>query len=184
MFQSVVLEYQFPVYPSHYLSHITSLNSRRGLTATPPCFCALLTYSRRSGHWGSFPFGNIPTFRPCSVSTSWQLVSVASAPAGNIISERGEKKHIWIQSSTPQWAQTPQLNTVHTNSMCSQGFSCSVIQWISSINLCWRWGCDYLCAVCILVSHAAWLVEKHCGSGFHRSCSERFVYLLLSFCLC
>ena len=72
-----------------------SVNSQRGLTSTPPCLCARLTYSRRSALGRSVPFGYIPTFRPCSVSTGWQLVSVASAPAGNIITKRkGEKDHL------------------------------------------------------------------------------------------
>lgn len=44
--------------------------------------------------WGEFSLGNIPTFRPCSVSTGWQLVSVASAPARNIITRKEEKNII------------------------------------------------------------------------------------------
>lgn len=78
-----------------------SVNSQRGLTSTPPCFCACLTYSRRSTLGGSVPFGYIPTFRPCSVSTGWQLVSVASAPAGNITTKKkGETDHLNSELST------------------------------------------------------------------------------------
>lgn len=134
---------------------------------------------------GSFPFGNNPTFRPCSVSTSWQLVSVASAPAGNITSEKRGKNYLNAELSTSVSsglvppALPGETQYIHINYASSQGFLCRITHGAMETErksvLYWQWGsaCSVVC-VCPCES-CCWLVKKHLKHGFYQTCEKSFV---------
>lgn len=85
--------------------------------------------------WGSFPFGNTPIFRPCSVSTGWQLVSVASAPAGNITKEKKKVRRKYFKFRTQQLSDSLlQQSILHIQTVLSlKDFFHNVIQWRTKV---------------------------------------------------